>query len=308
MFLVIAAAMIVSGASAALAQVAKGQKIPAPEDVTLETTDGVGIRATWFAGLLKKESVPIIMVHGFGGQRGEYEGFAKQLQASGHSVIVPDLRGHGQSKTQKLPNDKTRTLDADTLRPADMEDMLRDLEACKRFLMDKNNAGECNIEKLCVVGAEFGSILALRWAAADWSVRDLPAYKQGRDVKALVLLSPLQAQKGLSIKEALSVPAVLSQLSIMIVAGKEDSKGTAEAKRLFNSFQAHHPKPPTDQDKQAKEQDLFLVQPNTKVAGTKLLTPALPVLKEIETKIVKGRLADKKSEFLWTERKNPIEN
>jgi len=292
----------------AFGQAAKGQKIEPPKDETLETKDGVGIRVTWFPGYLKKDSVPIIMVHGFGGQRGEYEPFAKALQGQGHSIIVPDLRGHGQSKTQKLPNNETRTLEADKLRPADMEAMLLDLEACKKFLMDKNNAGECNIEMLCVVGAEFGSILALRWAAADWSIPDLPAYKQGRDVKAIVLLSPLQAQKGLSIKDALSVPAVLSKLSVMIVAGKEDAKGTSEAKRLFASFQAHHPKPPTDKDKQEKEQDLFLIQPNTKVAGTKLLTPALPVPQEIATKIIKWRLSDRKGEYVWTERKSPLEN
>src|SRR5262245_15198138 len=300
--------LVADGWTPAFGQAAKGPKIEAPKDETLETKDGVSLRATRFPGYHKKDSVPVTMVHSFGGQRSDYEPFAKALQAIGHSVIVPDLRGHGQSKTQKLPNNETRTLEADKLRPAEMEAMLLDLEACKKYLMEKNNAGECNIEMLCVVGAEFGSILALRWAAADWTIPDLPAYKQGRDVKALVLLSPLQSQKGLSIRDALSVPAVLSKLSIMMVAGKEDPKGTAEAERLFNSFQAHHPKPPTDKEKQEKEQDLFFIQPNTKVAGTKLLTPALPVPQEIATKIIKWRLSDKKGEYLWTERKSPIEN
>jgi hypothetical protein len=163
-------------------------KPPPPEDITLETTDGISIRATWYLGTKKKESIPIIMVHGWEGSRGEYDGLARFLQSLGHSSVIPDLRGHGDSKIQKGPRGETKALEPDTFRPRDMESMVQDLEACKRFLMEKNNAGECNIEMLCLIGAEFGSILATRYAALDWSVPNLPAYKQGQDVKALVLL------------------------------------------------------------------------------------------------------------------------
>ena len=55
----------------------KGAKIPEPEDVTLRTRDGVDLKATYYAaatasGGSKKEVVPIIMVHGLDGQRGEF--------------------------------------------------------------------------------------------------------------------------------------------------------------------------------------------------------------------------------------------
>jgi dienelactone hydrolase len=286
----------------------KGPQIPPPEDVTLETKDGVNIRATWYAGLgqkEKKESVPVIMVHGWEGQRGEYHNLAIMLQGQGHSIIAPDLRGHGQSTVKKLPDGETETIELDALTRRDLEAMVLDLEACKKFLMEKNNKGELNIEALCVVGADFGCIVAMRWAALDWSAPRLPAFKQGQDVKALVLLTPMQAHKGLTLREALTVPAVQSQISVMIVAGKEDSKGTADAKRLHSTLQAHHPKPPTDPEEVKKKQDLFLVQPITSLAGTKLLGSGLNVPLNISN-FIHFRLVARQADFPWSDRKNPL--
>ena len=305
-FLFLAVAMLISERSA-LAQAAKKPKYPPPEDITLETSDGASIRATWYAGLAKKESVPIIMVHGWEGSRGEYDQLAKGLQTLGHSSIVPDLRGHGDSKTQKLASGGSKALELDKMRGRELEAMTYDLEACKKFLMEKNNAGECNIDMLCVIGADFGTILALRYAALDWSVPNLPAFRQGQDVKALILLSPSQAEKGLTVRDALAHPAIQSQLSVMLVAGKQDSKGTQEAKRLHTTLQAHRPKPPTDPEEQKKKQDVFLVQPETSLKGTKLLGSGLPVSQNI-ARFLDLRLASKKGEFPWQERKNPLNN
>ena len=172
-------------------------KLPAPEDVSLETKDGMTLKATFYPGSEKekknKETVPIIMVHGLEGQRGDYHSLATKMQEYGYASLVPDLRGHGQSKTQKRHDGSTVTLEAEKMNRVGLEDMFYDVLACKKFLMERNNAGELNIEQLCIVGAEFGSILAVRFAAYDWSLPDLPAYKQGKDVKALVLLSPHRA-------------------------------------------------------------------------------------------------------------------
>jgi pimeloyl-ACP methyl ester carboxylesterase len=288
-------------------------KPPPPEDITLETTDGLSIRATWYLGTKKKESIPIIMVHGWEGSRGEYDGLARFLQSLGHSSVIPDLRGHGDSKVQKGPRGETKMLEPDTFRPRDMESMVQDLEACKRFLMEKNNAGECNIEMLCLIGAEFGSILATHYAALDWSVPNLPAYKQGQDVKALVLLTPLQVYRGLTIRDAMAHPAVRSRLSVMLVAGHQDSKGTSEARRMFNALQAHHPRVSEDPDEIARSQELFLIQPETSLTGTKLLNPGVTfegrsVPQHIALNIIKWRLENQAENLPWTERKNPLGN
>jgi hypothetical protein len=129
--------------------------------------------------------------------------------------------------------------------------------------MERNNAGELNIEKLCVVGTEMGAILAARWAALDWSWDQYGNRKQGQDVKALVLISPEANFKGLQITDALADPNLRSQLAVMLIAGKKNGKYREEAGRLYSYLKKFHV------DK--KKHDLVLKQPDTKLQGIQLL-------------------------------------
>ena len=287
----------------------KAPKLPEPEDVTLETKDGLSIKATYYAGTAKKETVPVILVHALEGQRGDYHAFAVYLQSQGFAAIAPDLRGHGQSKLKK-PDGTPVAIDPDKLMRPELEAMVQDVEACKKFLLEKNNAGELNIEMLAIVGAEYGGIVAVRWAAADWAARDLPAYKQGRDVKAIVLLSPLDAYKAVTMRDALAFAPVQSQISMMFVAGTKDSKATKEAKKVYDALQRHHPKLPDDPDERRKVQELYLIQPETIVSGTKLLANAVLVrdlqVREMIAIFLERRLLDRKAEFPWQDRQSPL--
>jgi dienelactone hydrolase len=272
---------------------AKGPKVPEPEEITLETKDGLSIKATYYPGTAKKEAVPVIMVHDIGGQRGDFHALGTYLQSLGHAAIAPDLRGHGQSKTQKGPTGAPMTIDAEKLNKGALEAMVWDIQACKKYLLDKNNAGDLNIEELCVVGAEFGATLAIRWSAMDWQAPNLPAYKLGQDVKAIILLSPQPPYKAVSYREAL--PFVQSQLSWLIVAGTEDSKSSAEANKLNKQLQTHH-------QRGGDDTDLFLEEPATNLSGTKLLSRGLDVQNKIgifiEKRLVKAGLS-------WQDRKPP---
>jgi pimeloyl-ACP methyl ester carboxylesterase len=290
---------------------AKGKtpKLPEPEDVALETRDGMTIKATYYAGTAKKETAPVILVHALEGQRGDYHSFALYLQAQGFAAIAPDLRGHGQSKLKKADGSPV-ALDPDKLMRPELEAMVHDVEACKKFLLEKNNAGELNIEMLAIIGAEYGGIVAVRWAAADWAARDLPAYKQGRDVKAIVLLSPLDAYKAVTMREALTFAPVQSQISMMFVAGTKDSKSTKEAKKVYDALQRHHPKLPEEPDERRKLQELYLIQPEVNLSGTKLLASSVAVrdlpVREMIAIFLERRLIDRKSEFPWQDRKSPL--
>jgi hypothetical protein len=303
-------ALLAGAAAPAWGQAAKKAEIPKPEDLTLETKDGVSLRCTYYPGTAKKASIPVIMLHGWKGQRSEYDGLALALQSLGHTVIVPDLRGHGQSTIIKLANGDTETIDPEKFRQKELESMVLDVECCKKFLLEKNNQGECNIESLCVIGSELGSIVALHWAVYDWGKARLPAYKLGQDVKALVLLTPLNSFKGLTTREAMASPVVRSKLAMMLVAGNEDSKGLAEAKRMHKSFESSRPKVEDDPDEQRKKLDLFLAEADTSLTGTQLLENGVRVgprssVAQYIANFINLRLVAKQEELAWTDRTGP---
>jgi hypothetical protein len=294
------------GPRIAAGQAAKGRDKPAPpEDVKFETSDGWTIHATYYAGKLKKQAVPFILLHGWEGQRGDHESLAKFLQSLGHAVVCPDLRGHGQSNTR--PGSNAKSLDEpDDLTNNEIRATLADIEECKKFLRDKNNAGECNIEMLTLVAADYSCIAALKWSALDWSVRNLPSYKQGQDVKVVVMLTPMRSHKGDTLNEALTHPAVKNRLAFLIVAGPGDSKTFADAKNINTRLENFRPEMKKDGVK-SEDRTLFLYAPNTNLKGTKLLNEALNVPNFIAN-FVKFRLIDKRDDFAWTERVNPLGN
>ena len=298
-------------ATTALAQDDDEKKIPEPEDITLETKDGVQLKCTWYAGINGKNTVPVIIVHGWDGNRGQYDRLALFLQSKeggGHAVIVPDLRGHGGSTTWKMPNGDEEDIDRERFTRNDIGAMVQyDMEAVKKHLMEENNAGDLNIELLTVIGSEFGGLIALGFAAQDWSWQQLPTIKQGRDVKALVLISPAMSFKGVTALQPLKHEAVRKRLSVLIVAGRKDRYGYRDAKRMYSQLEPHHQLPrdaTTDQIREKK--DLFLFEPDTSLSGQQLITaPGLNVASTIKS-FIDLRLVDKREDFEWTDRTSPF--
>lgn len=290
------------------------EDIPEPENITLETKDGLNLKCTWFAGTKGKSSVPILMLHGFLGQRNEYFTLAKHLQGEGHAVLVPDLRGHGGS---------TRFKNGDVLKAAELKDTERaavftammnfDIETCKKFLMEKHNAEELNIEMLCLVAAEASTVLALNWAVADWKAPSVPAFKQGQDVKAVVLLSPeLKIDKTpINNVQVLQNPLISSgkgvplRLSIMIAFGSEDRRANIDAKKIHDPLKRARPAP--DKKDELSQLDLFFDPYDTELQGTKLLDPRvkLPIAGRISN-FITLRLVNKQTNFKWQDRTKPL--
>jgi pimeloyl-ACP methyl ester carboxylesterase len=238
----------------------------------------------------------VILVHGFGGRGSDFEAFALGLQSMGHAVIVPDLRGHGQSLMRRTPAGMIQ-IDVERMRPNDMAAMIWDVEAAKRFFLEKNNEGLVNIELLAVAGAEFGALLALNWAVYDWNRPQLPAYKQGRDVKLLVLLSPPTSFKGMSFRAALQHPVVGSRLPTLLAVGAKDATATRDAERLYRFFERNHFDP---------DRTLRYVQADTSLQGAQLLqgrglTVGLDVARFLHTHLV-----DRAIDFPWTLRQSPL--
>ncbi|MGD0653033.1 MAG: alpha/beta fold hydrolase [Thermoguttaceae bacterium] len=291
---------------------AAAEELPKPEDVTLQTADSVQLVATYYRGGKGKESIPIVLLHGWKHNRTDYtKDFAPFLQSKGFAVVVPDLRGHGDSTRLKTLYGKDETLDAVTLAPKQFNLMVyQDLKAVKEFLWEKNNAGELNLDKLCVVGAEMGASIALEFAWYDAMGYDQgsPEYgslKLGRFVKALVLISPETSFKGIDIRHAVQNPAVRNDISVLILLGNGDNKALSEAKRVYSIFERDHPKP--DPEKKADQQTLFFTPLETKLQGANLLTEKNLKTEEIINAFLNLRLvkSDAAKSWLWKERKLP---
>ncbi len=223
---------------AALAQ--RRPQLPAPQTLDLVTRDGVHLHATYFASPLEKEAVPVILLHGQGGQGSDYRDFPNYLQGRLRcAVLLPDLRGHGSSTQVEFGGGVTREVTADQMRPGDYAGMVtEDMEALKRFLLEEHNEGRLNIDKICVVAADLGAIVALNWAARDWSFPALATYKQGRDVKGVALLSPSFNYRGFGLKDALAHPAIRNEISISVIYGKGDSRARRDANRIIRILES----------------------------------------------------------------------
>jgi pimeloyl-ACP methyl ester carboxylesterase len=272
-------------------------KLPKPLPVSLKTRDGVQLAATYYASPLNKEllkdAAAVILLHAYKGSRGDFNDLALALQASGCAVLVPDLRGHGESTRRTMPDGPEKKMDSSMLGKQDLEAMVQyDVEACKTFLFERHSAKELNIEKLAVVGAEMGGAVAVNWAAWDWHWPVLATGKQGQDVKAVVLLSPVWAFKGLPISKPIGERDFVSNLCWLVVVGQQEPRELSESKRLFQSIDRFFPT-------EAAKAAIAFKPIQTSLQGTKMLATR-GVNAEI-VKFIDGQVA--KRSYAWTERK-----
>ena len=275
---------------------------PEPMTVPLQTRDGVLLKATFYPGTKGKKTVPVVILHEWKAKRSDYKELALFLQSKGHAVIVPDLRGHGDSTQLRRGQERPQVLSALKIKTRDIEMMIReDMEAVKRFLRDQNNAGELNIEKLCIVGVEMGAVVAANWALDDWRWPELPTYKQGQDVKALLLISPEMTVKGVSMAQAIDDARLQGNLSIMLMVGQKDRKALEATEKLENKLARFHPEPAEGESKDKKT--LYVVKLDTTLQGAKLVNQTELKADRIIAGFIDLRLVDQS--FPWSERRRP---
>jgi len=274
---------------------------PEPIVVPLETRDGVHLKATYYAGTKGNKTVPIVILHQWKGNRGEYKDLALALQKKGHAVLVPDLRGHGESTVQVRGRQKIE-LSSARISKNDLQLMIReDMEAVRDFLFERNNEDELNLNKLGLIGVEMGSVVAANWAWYDWNRDPLTTYQNGRDVKALMLVSPDWSIRGQSLAPAIDNAKLQEKLSILLMAGAKDKKALEALEKIESKLARYHPEP--SKEEVAEKKTLYVVKLPTSLQSAKLVNQAELKADQIISAFIDLRLV--KPTFAWSLRDVP---
>jgi pimeloyl-ACP methyl ester carboxylesterase len=314
----------------------EGAKAPAdanqPEQIELLTKDDIRLKATYYPSTKGKDAIPVIILHDSKtDSRNAYHTLALALQADGEAVLVPDMRGYGEStKIKQGPGIPDKEFDAKKMSSEAYNRMVTtDMEKLKSFLKGKNDDGKLNLNQLCVIGiGDLGSSIAVNWTFGDWNFKDLNTIKQSKDVHALILISPdnfknLQIPKILTPLAKIQGPNQLSseRLSFFFVvgAGKPGAvvkpKEWRTVKGFADTVERFHPAPPKNLIKADKT--LFFGEMPTTLQAGDLLSPAMlntpiqiegfqPVpLQAMILTFIDWRLREKAVDFQWSSRKVP---
>lgn len=291
--------------------------IPSAKEIDLTTEDGLELKATYFPGTKGQESIPVVLLHGFNKGKGsrkdftQERGLASLLQEKlGCAVIVPDLRGHGDSTKIKINSKKTDDIKGKKLSAMQISAMVtQDMRAVKDFLWEKNNEKALNIDKLTVIGLEEGAALALGYAAYDavgYEQREarVGPLKLGGFVKAAVLISPMTNVTGFKTPQVMKMPAICRDLKVMIVVGNKSKEPLVEAERLRSQFV--NARTPADDDKPESATVWFFKKIDTPLQGSKLLgEPSLKVPDKILAFMTVWLVKNADKQYVWKKRNLP---
>ena len=223
-------------------------KPPSIEHVReLKTSDGVRLEMAYYPPK-GKAIATVILVHDLNGSEKSVRRLAAGLQEAGCAVAVPDLRGHGNSKSEGHDVSKKKLM-VNQIRmiPASGGGRIRnfaaikgDLETVRNWLKQKESEGDIDLDRLCIIGSGLGGTLAATWAVADWNWLPNTQGPQGQQVKAIILVSPVWADQGISMTNALGartrdgrdIKPFLEDLPVMIIAGIKDRQSGQLFQRL----------------------------------------------------------------------------
>jgi len=215
-------------------------------------------------------------------------------------VLAFDFRGHGastevgdgfwrfrdnQSLVKGFQRGKPRgTIDVKDFNPRYVPFLVNDIAAARNFLEKKNDAGECNLSDLVLIGAEDGAALGALWLASECHrYRVLPGFPQrltnkpeSKDVIGCVWLSTSASLGGTNFSNQLRgwlLKAGRDQkVAMAFVYGKEDSAGDRQALSLVQSIKPRYKR---DAKMAAQDEPKYTTDfgvDKSKLVGAKLLT------------------------------------
>jgi hypothetical protein len=147
----------------------------------------------------------------------------------------------------------------------------------------------------------------MNFALRDWEVPELINYKNCKDVKAIILLSPERKYEGTSMDVALKHPVVGHKLSVMIAEGKKNGAGMAESKKILNLLERQHQEAGVGAEKAKEDKEVVFYAEDTSLQGTSLVTPATRVA-PIIAQFINYRVRALQDGFAWSKRVKPGED
>jgi pimeloyl-ACP methyl ester carboxylesterase len=320
-----------------------GARAADSEKITFESFDKVELQGDWYPSNKGAKARCALVIHKLGGDRKQMAPIAEELQKAGFAVLAPDLRGHGASKSVTASDFwkvganqrgiKKAGASAKKLDEIDFKEfsntyysfLVNDLVACKIAMEKKNNARECNINDLVIVGAEDGATLGAMWLFTEWDRRKpfingmgmiQLGEPEGKDIAAVVALS-LRPDLGSGTKTlnlANNIPAfytgqglrdgekIREKTGFCFFYGKEDASAASITKRVY------------DMALQADKYKLKLtykVELKTKLAGAALLAQEGLDVEPLIIKYLNDKVFEARKDTLWGEREvknyNPTE-
>ncbi len=287
------------------------------EVVSLATRDGVQLKITYFPSAARKgtsqakQATPVVFLHDYKSSRAVFAPLAQKLQAPvegqrdrpAFAAVTVDLRAHGDSIKQVFANGSQVDLDAAKLNKDDLFAMASlDMEAVRNFLVSKNDAGELNLNKLCLIGSGMGASVAANWALTDWAAPPLAVGKQGQDVKALVLISPRWSYNGLSMQGPMKFRSLKENVAWMLIYGEKDTKVQADAMRIKRQLERFHPT--TNETGAQRPSGLADLNLPTRLQGDSLLTKVGPSVEEKIVEFLTKNVAG--IQYPWISRRNRL--
>ncbi len=280
-------------------------KVPEPERVLMETRDGVELHADWYGGAGGKEAVPVILLHDWDSDRSKLLPLAAYLQKQRqYAVLVPDLRGHGESLTVKGSDDE---LQRSRFKKIELASMWQDIESCRRFLQEKNDAGELNLSLLVVLACGKTGIHATNWCVTDWSWPRIGGVKQGQNVKALILISPRRRFKSLKLNDSLKSVLLAGRdeaLPVLLVWGDKHAPADKDGSFIYETLAESRDQPEEfdDVDDQWQRQNLFRVVYDSDREAERLLEEKSSMLFPDVALFIEKKVADRNEDFPWESR------
>jgi pimeloyl-ACP methyl ester carboxylesterase len=299
-------------------QSAPAAESAASSDATaLTTKDGVELQLAYLPSAVRKgtpqakQVTPVVLLHDYKSTHAALMSLAAKLQAVGaepaakiaFAVVLVDLRAHGESNKLISPQGETLELDAAKLNKDGFYAMASlDMEAVRHFLVDKNDEGELNLNKLCIVGSGMGASVGVNWALQDWTAPPLAVGKQGQDVKGLVLISPQWTFNGLSMQDAMKFAALKKGVSWLLVCGMQDSKAKTDCTRIQKLLERFHPETAKSGAKQSSGL-LIDMQPSA-LQGDMLLSKMGDTIEPVIVKFLSESVAA--MQYPWSNRRGKL--